>query len=95
MLGSWDFSQLKSEGLPQEVQTGFDTIINSGYCGSRVDAIKYLGSQPVNGVNHAILVKVTTSTRFPETHLAILIINQKGKLHEAKYTQVKMVDVKI
>ena len=95
MIGAWDFSGLQSEPLPQEVATGLAAIKENGFVGSTIEPIKVLGKQVVNGINYAVLAKVTPTTLYAQTKLGIIEFNQKGVGNTAKYKFIKLVDIKL
>ena len=93
MTGAWDFSSLKPEPLPEEVKNGLKSLQSTGFVGSTIEPIKLLGQQVVNGVNYAVLVKITPMTLYAQTHLAVIEFNYK--LNEGKYKLVKHVDINL
>ena len=55
MLGSWEVNVVTG-GMPQKVATAFGELAGS-LVGAEYTPIAYLGSQQVNGVNHAVLAE--------------------------------------
>lgn len=93
MFGAWDFSEMTAEGLPQQAETGFGVIKESGLVGAGFEAVKYLGKQVVNGINYAVLVKATPVVPNAKPHLAVVIFNQQGDINNAVYKLVKIEDI--
>lgn len=93
MAGAWDFSSLTPEKMPPEVEEGLKAIKKEGFVGSVIEPVKYLGQQVVNGINYAVLAKVTPTTLYPQTHLSVIEFNQKRVKNEVKYKIVKSVEI--
>ena len=75
MLGNYTI-KVSTSSMPQKVATGLDKVFE-GFTGAKYEFIAYLGSQVVNGTNHAILAKQTLITAKDVTSLALVILNEK------------------
>jgi len=75
MLGSWDIKI--SKNMPEKVATAVgklaDTLIGAEYT-----PILYLGSQVVNGTNHAVLAEQLITTGKDTKNVVVIIFNEKG-----------------
>jgi hypothetical protein len=75
-LSAWDIN-VNLNGMPQKIATAFDGL--SDMVGASYKFIAYIGSQQVNGVNHAILAEQTILTGKDVKNVVILIFNEKGE----------------
>lgn len=64
------------KGMPQKVATAFDEITKN-LIGAKYNFIAYLGSQVVNGTNHAILAEQTIITGVDSKCVVVMVINEK------------------
>lgn len=75
MIGNWDINVVVGK-LPQKVATAFanlgETIIGATYT-----PIAYIGSQIVNGTNHAVLAEQTIITGRDTKNIVLIIFNEK------------------
>ena len=75
MVGNWNVN-INTNGMPQKVATAFaglaDTLLGAEY-----EFVAYLGSQVVNGTNHAILAEQTVLSGRDTKNLVILVFNEK------------------
>lgn len=55
MVGNWEV-KVAVDAMPQKVATAFGKVFE-GFVGAQYTPIAYLGSQIVNGENHAILAE--------------------------------------
>jgi hypothetical protein len=75
-LGAWDIN-INLNGMPQKVATAFESLSNM--VGASYKFIAYIGSQQVNGINHAILAEQTILTGKDVKNVVIIIFNEKGE----------------
>ena len=75
-MGSWDIA-VEIGKMPQKVASAFSAVSES-LVGAEYEAIAYLGSQVVNGVNHAVLAKQVIVTGRDSENIVVLIFNEKG-----------------
>lgn len=73
--GSWKV-EVKVGAMPQKVVTAFSKF-QENLVGAEYEPIAYLGSQVVNGINHAILAKQIITTGKDSENLVVLIFNEK------------------
>jgi hypothetical protein len=62
--------------LPQKVATYGMEVLND-LVGAKYEPVAYLGSQVVNGINHAILTVQTLVTASPVKSLRVVVLNEK------------------
>lgn len=75
MLGSWK-TEVTVGALPQAVATAFGKL-NEQLLGAEYTPIAYLGSQVVNGTNHAVLAEQLVITGKDTKNIVVIIFNQK------------------
>ena len=76
-LGGWNI-KVTVGALPQKVATAYGRILGS-VVGASYIPIAYLGSQVVNGENHAILSEQTMISSNPTKNIVLVILNQRGE----------------
>ena len=74
--GSWKID-VNVNGMPQKVATAFDKLKET-LVGADYEFIAYLGSQEVNGTNHAVLAKQIITTGRDSANIVVLIFNEKA-----------------
>lgn len=75
MLGSWNID-VAVGSMPEKVATAVSELANQ-LVGAEYEPIAYLGSQIVNGTNHAVLAKQTVLAGKDTTNVVVLIFNEK------------------
>lgn len=83
MTGSWNVNV--STQMPQRIATAMSAL-SEQLIGAEYDFIAYLGSQVVNGTNHAVLAKQTIVTGRDTANIVVLVFNEKP--NEVKVTLV-------
>lgn len=79
MVGSWDI-KVTTGGMPQKVATAFAELRDK-LIGAEYTPIAYLGSQVVNGINHAVLAEQLLTTGKDTKNVVVVIFNEKeGKV---------------
>lgn len=76
MFGDWTFDVHVGENLPQKLATAFAGL-NETLLGADYAPIAYLGTQEVNGINHAVLAEQTVLTGKDTKNVVVLIFNEK------------------
>lgn len=74
MTGSWNINV--TNGMPQKVASAVSALAEK-LIGAEYEPISYLGSQVVNGTNHAVLAKQVLTTGRDTTNIVVLIFNEK------------------
>ena len=74
MLGSWEVKV--TTGMPEKVATAFSKL--NEMVGAEYTPIAYLGSQVVNGTNHAVLAEQLLITGKDTRNIVLVIFNEKG-----------------
>lgn len=74
MLGSWEI-KVSTSGMPQKIASAVGDL---KLVGAEYTPIAYLGSQQVNGVNHAVLAEQLVITGKDTKNAVILIFNEKA-----------------
>jgi len=77
MVGNWEV-KVAVDAMPQKVATAFGKVFE-GFVGAEYTPIAYLGSQIVNGENHAILAEQLLVTGKDTKNVVVIILNQKGE----------------
>jgi hypothetical protein len=75
MTGGWNIDVNKGT-LPEKVATGFVEVF-ADMDGATYEPLIYVGSQVVNGINHAIVAKQTLVTNPPVDAIVLIILNEK------------------
>lgn len=73
--GNWKID-VNVNGMPQKVATAFEKLKET-LVGADYEFIAYLGSQEVNGINHAVLAKQIVTTGRDSVNIVVLIFNEK------------------
>ena len=87
--GSWEI-KINFNGMPQKVATAFSKLTET-MVGAEYEPSAYLGSQVVNGVNHAVLAKQIIVTGRDTENIVILIFNEKPNSMEATLVSIERV----
>lgn len=74
MLGNWKFSI--SGDMPQKVASAMGAL-SEKLVGAEYDPICYLGSQAVNGTNHAVLAEQVLTTGRDTKNVVLIIFNER------------------
>ena len=90
MTGSWNINVHVGSNLPQKVATAMDRIGDT-LLGAEYEPIAYLGSQVVNGTNHAVLAEQTIITGRDTKNVVVMIFNEKPNEMEATLVGIERV----
>jgi hypothetical protein len=86
MLGSWKIN-IDLNGMPQKVATAMGKL-SEQLMGAEYTPIAYLGSQQVNGINHAVLAEQLVVTGKDTKNVVVIIFNEKP--NEMEYSLVNI-----
>ena len=75
MVGSWTIN-VNTSGMPQKIATAVGEL-GEKLIGAEYSPIAYLGSQIVNGTNHAVLAEQLLLTGKDTKNIVLLIFNEK------------------
>lgn len=89
MLGSWNVNVVTG-GMPQLIATAVGKL-SEQLVGAEYTPIAYLGSQVVNGINHAVLAEQTVITGKDTKNIVVLIFNEKQ--HPDELSEVTLVNI--
>ena len=73
--GNWNID-VNVNGMPQKIATAFEKLKET-LVGAEYEFIAYLGTQEVNGVNHAVLAKQIVTTGRDSENVVAMIFNEK------------------
>lgn len=76
MVGSWEVNVIV-DAMPEKVATAVSALAEQ-LIGAEYTPIAYLGSQIVNGTNHAVLAEQILTTGRDTKNVVLLIFNEKG-----------------
>ena len=77
LTSKFDVSQIKvTDKMPQRVATAFGNLSDQ-LLGAEYTFIAYLGSQSVNGTNHAVLAEQLVTTGKDTKNVVVIIFNEK------------------
>lgn len=88
-LGSWEV-KVAIDAMPQKVATAIGEL-SEQLIGAEYKPIAYLGSQVVNGTNHAVLAEQTILTGKDTKNVVILIFNEKPNEMKATLVNIERV----
>jgi hypothetical protein len=88
-LGSWEV-KVAIDAMPQKVATAVGELADQ-LIGAEYKPIAYLGSQVVNGTNHAVLAEQTVITGKDTKNVVILIFNEKPNEMKATLVNIERV----
>ena len=88
-LGSWEV-KVTVDAMPQKVATAVGEL-SEQLIGAEYKPIAYLGSQVVNGTNHAVLAEQTILTGKDTKNVVILIFNEKPNEMKATLVNIERV----
>lgn len=74
--GNWKID-VNVNGMPQRIAMAFEKL-KEKLVGADYEFIAYLGSQEVNGTNHAVLAKQIVTTGRDSVNIVALIFNEKA-----------------
>ena len=74
LVGGWSVDVVVG-GMPEKVATAFASL--NELAGAEYTPIAYLGSQLVNGVNHAVLAEQLLITGKDTKNVVLVIFNEK------------------
>lgn len=89
MVGNWEIN-INVNGMPQKVASAVSKL-NTTLIGAEYDPIAYLGSQAVNGTNHAVLAEQTIVTGRDSKNIVMLIFNEKPNEMEATLVNIERI----
>lgn len=89
MLGSWNV-KVAVDAMPQKVATAIGELADQ-LIGAEYKPIAYLGSQVVNGTNHAVLAEQTILTGKDTKNVVVLIFNEKPNEMKATLVNIERV----
>lgn len=75
-LGTWEIN-ISTDKYPQKVATAFTDLAET-VLGVEYEPIAYLGSQTVNGTNHAVLAEQDVLTGRDTKNIVVLVFNEKA-----------------
>lgn len=89
MLGNWKANVI-IDAMPQKIATAIGKLAET-LIGAEYTPIAYLGSQLVNGTNHAVLAEQTVLTGRDTKNIVVLIFNEKPGAMEATLVDIERV----
>lgn len=89
MTGAWDV-KVVVDGMPQKVASAVGKL-SEQLIGAEYTPIAYLGSQIVNGTNHAVLAEQLLTTGKDTKNVVVLIFNEKPNEMECTLVNIERV----
>lgn len=89
MFGNWKVN-VTVNAMPQKVATAIGKLSET-LMGAEYTPIAYLGSQTVNGINHAVLAEQLIVTGRDTKNVVVLIFNEKPNEMEAALVSIERV----
>lgn len=87
--GNWNID-VNLNGMPQKIATAFEKLKET-LAGAEYEFIAYLGTQEVNGINHAVLAKQIVTTGRDSENIVVMIFNEKPNTMEAALVAIERV----
>lgn len=87
MVGSWKVEINESGAMPQKVATAIGKLAET-HLGAEYEPICYLGSQVVNGTNHAVLCEQTVITGRDTKNIVVVVFNEKPNAMELALVRI-------
>lgn len=87
-FGGWNVNV--SKNMPQKVASAMAKL-QEQLIGAEYKEIEYLGSQLVNGINHAVLAEQTILSGKDTTNAVLLIFNEKPNDIDATLTEIRTI----
>ena len=87
--GNWKID-VNVNGMPQKVATAFEKLRET-LVGAEYEFIAYLGSQLVNGVNHAVLAEQIVTTGRDSKNIVVMIFNEKPGATETTLVAIERI----
>ena len=88
-LGSWEV-EVSVNMLPQKIASAVSKL-SEQLIGAEYTPIAYLGSQVVNGTNHAVLAEQLITTGKDTKNIVVIIFNEKPNEMEATLVSIERV----
>lgn len=85
-VANWKIN-INTDNMPQKIATAMSQLTNQ-LTGAEYKMIAYLGSQQVNGINHAVLAEQTVLTGKDSKNIVILVFNEKPNEREATLVSI-------
>jgi len=89
MLGSWSVA-VDVNGMPQKVASAMGKL-SEQLLGAEYTPVAYLGSQVVNGTNHAVLAEQLVITGKDTKNAVVIIFNEKPNEMECSLVNIERV----
>ena len=87
--GGWDVDIMMGK-MPQKIATAFGKLADM--VGANYTPIAYLGSQTVNGINHAVLAEQTVLTGKDTKNIVLIIFNEKpGDMNDPTVVNIERI----
>ena len=87
--GGWDVDVMMGK-MPQKIATAFGKLADM--VGANYTPIAYLGSQTVNGINHAVLAEQTVLTGKDTKNIVLIIFNEKpGDMNDPTVVNIERI----
>lgn len=87
--GSWDIA-VQVGKMPQKVATAMAKL-NETIMGAEYEMIAYIGSQVVNGTNHAVLAEQTVVNGRDSKNIVVLIFNEKPNVETVSLVSIERI----
>lgn len=88
-LGNWNV-KVSTSTMPQKVATAVSAL-GETLLGAEYEPIAYLGSQTVNGINHAVLAEQTIVAGRDTQNVVLLVFNEKPNQNEVSLVGIERV----
>ena len=88
-FGGWNID-VKRNAMPQKIATAFSSVAEQ-LMGASYEFIAYLGTQAVNGINHAVLAQQTVVTGKDTNNAVVMVFNEKAGSMDVALTDIRRI----
>ena len=89
-FGGWNVD-VPHDKYPQKIASAVSNLNELIGLGCEYEAIAYLGSQQVNGINHAILAQQTVLNGKDISNAVVIVLNEKPGANDVSVTDIRRV----
>ena len=88
-FGGWNIN-VKRDSMPQKIATAFNAMAVQ-LIGATYEFVAYLGTQQVNGINHAVLAQQTVITGKDVNNAVVIVFNEKPNSMDVALTDIRRI----
>ena len=89
-FGGWNVEVLRDK-LPQKIATAMSEFVTEPRFGAEYEFVAYLGTQEVNGTNHALLMKQTIYSGKDTVNAVVVVFNEKAGSMDVSLSDIRRI----